>query len=168
MKTSQQENRFGFSISQALLAGLAGGIAEVLWIMAWTTVTPLQATTVAREVTRTVFPGMFEAALATETGLVIHLAISLVLGVVFVWTLGKYLAHHYRGTGVLAGSIISLTLIWAVNFLLVLPALNPVFVTLMPAGVTLVSKILFGLTMGLVLVAVPRRYETLNRMTITS
>jgi len=168
MKTSRQEKRFSLSTSQALLAGLAGGIAEVLWIMAWTTVTPLQATTVAREITRTVFPGMAEATMATETGLVIHLAISLVLGLVFVWTLGKYLAHHYGGTGVLAGSIILLTLIWAVNFLLVLPALNPVFVTLMPTGVTLVSKILFGLTMGLVLVAAPRRYETLNRMTIAS
>ena len=153
MKTFPERTRFSFSLTRALLAGLAGGIAEVLWVTAWSTVTPLQLTTVASEVTRTVFPSMAEISIAAEIGLIIHLAISLALGVAFVWVLGKHLAHHYGGAGILAGSVISLALIWTINFLVVLPALNPVFVTLMPSAVTLGSKILFGLAMGAVLIA---------------
>ena len=34
------------------------------------------------------------------------------------------------------------------NFFLVLPELNPAFVTLLPYGVTLFSKVLFGITLG--------------------
>ena len=156
MKTCIEINRFSFSITRTLLAGLAGGIAEILWIMAWSAVTPLQAFTVAREVTRTVFPGMAEASIATEVGLIIHLAISLVLGLVFVWAIGERLVRHYGGAGILAGSIILLAIIWATNFLLVLPVINPVFVTLMPYTVTLGSKILFGLAMGAVLISRPQ------------
>jgi hypothetical protein len=41
--------------------------------------------------------------------------------------------------------------VWVLNFFLVLPWLNPAFVALLPYGVTLVSKLLFGLAMGLTL-----------------
>jgi hypothetical protein len=155
MNFHANEKRFGISATRILLAGLAGGLAEVLWVMAWSAVTSLQATTVAREVTRTVLPSMAETPLAAEIGLIIHLAISLAIGVVFMWTLGKHLARHYGGAGILAGSVSLLTLIWTVNFLVVLPAINPVFVTLMPSAVTLGSKTLFGLAMAAVLVSKP-------------
>jgi hypothetical protein len=155
MKIHTDKTRFSSSITRVLLAGLAGGVAEVLWVMAWSAVTPLQATTVAREVTRTVFPVMAETSMAAEIGLIIHLAISLALGVVFVWALGKHLARHYGGAGILAGCVTLLALIWTINFLVVLPVLNPVFVTLMPSAVTLGSKTLFGLAMGAVLIAGP-------------
>jgi len=155
MKTCLDKNRSGLSIPRGLLAGLAGGIVEVLWVMAWSAVTPLQATAVAREVTRTVLPGMAETSSATEIGLIIHLAISLALGVIFMWTFGKRLARYYGGAGILAGSVTLLILIWTINFMVVLPALNPDFVTLMPSAVTLGSKILFGLAMATVLIARP-------------
>ena len=65
-------------------------------------------------------------------------------------------------TGMYAGALIAksyenasgrftLAGIWALNFLLVLPVLNPRFVTLMPYAATLASKALFGLTMAAVL-----------------
>ncbi len=155
MKIFTEKNRFNLSIKRILLAGLAGGLAEVLWVMVWSAVTPLQATTVATEVTRTVFPVMAETSAAAEIGLIIHLAISLAIGVLFMWSFGKYLAQNYGGTGILAGSVALLTLIWTVNFLVVLPVLNPVFVTLMPSAVTLGSKTLFGLAMAAVLIARP-------------
>jgi hypothetical protein len=123
--------------------------------MAWSAVMPLQATTVAREVIRTVFPAMAETSMAAEIGLIIHLVISLVLGVVFVWALGKHLARLYGSVGILAGSVTLLALILTINFLVVLPALNPVFVTLMPFAVTLGLKTLFGLAMTAVLIAGP-------------
>jgi len=152
MKTCTQRNLLDLSITRVLLAGLAGGIAEILWVMMWSAVTPLQAATVAVEITRTVGPGMFAATpLAVETGLIIHLAISLVLGLVFAAVIGNRLRQQYGNPGLLAGSVMVLALIWAINFLVVLPVLNPVFVTLMPYTVTLGSKLLFGLAMGAVL-----------------
>jgi len=155
MEICLDKNRSGLSITRGLLAGLAGGIIEVLWVMAWSAVTPLQATAVAREVTRTVLPAMAETSSATEIGLIIHLAISLALGVIFVWAFGKRLAHYYRGAGILASSVTLLILIWTINFMVVLPALNPDFVMLMPSAVTLGSKILFGLAMATVLIVRP-------------
>jgi hypothetical protein len=49
---------------------------------------------------------------------------------------------------IIAGATVLLVIVWAVNFFLVLPALNPAFVTLLPYGVTLFSKVLFGIAMG--------------------
>ena len=45
----------------------------------------------------------------------------------------------------------SLAVVWLVNFTVVLPALNPAFVTLLPLWATLISKLLFGAAMTVVL-----------------
>lgn len=168
MKTCTQGKLFDLSITRVLLAGLAGGIAEVLWVMMWSAVTPLQAATVAVEITRTVSPAVFAATpLAVETGLIIHLAISLVLGLAFAAVFGNRLWARYGAPGLLAGSVLLLALIWAVNFLVVLPVLNPVFVTLMPYTVTLGSKLLFGLAMGTVLITGTRTRSPLQEVRAT-
>ena len=155
MKTFPESHRFSFSLIRVLLAGLAGGIAEILWVAAWSAATPLQLTTVASEITRTVFPGMAESSIAAEAGLMIHLVISLAIALAFVWVLEKNQQYHYGGAGILLGSVTLLTLIWTINFLVVLPVLNPAFVTLMPSAVSLGSKTLFGFAMGAVLIASP-------------
>lgn len=166
MKTLPDRTRFSFSITRALLAGLAGGITEILWVMAWSAATPLQAATVAHEITLTVFPGVAETVMATEVGLLIHLAISLALGLVFTRIIGNNFLQRYEIRGVFAGSVAVLALIWAINFLVILPILNPVFITLMPLGVTFVSKLLFGLAMGSVLLTTPHRYAVTNRIPV--
>jgi hypothetical protein len=60
--------------------------------------------------------------------------------------------------------ILALAAVWAVNFLIVLPYINPEFVRLLPYSVTLLSKLLFGLSAATVLrsdhmrrVRIPRR-----------
>ena len=45
-------------------------------------------------------------------------------------------------------ALLALGLIWAVNFFVLLPAINPLFVELMPHGVTLLSKLLFAVAMA--------------------
>lgn len=47
--------------------------------------------------------------------------------------------------------MLTLATVWAINFFLVLPALNPWFITLMPYLVTSASKMLFALTMAIIL-----------------
>src|SRR5204863_9421935 len=61
------------------------------------------------------------------------------------------------GMGSLAG-------VWLVNFTVILPALNPAFVTLLPLWVTLISKLLFGAAMSAVLLT--SSYHRLGRFSV--
>ena len=51
----------------------------------------------------------------------------------------------------MALSVGCLSLVWMVNFLIVLPVVNPEFVHYLPMGTTLISKMLFGAAMGAIL-----------------
>jgi hypothetical protein len=42
--------------TRILIAGLAGGIAEILWVLAYSAVAPVAAAEVAREVTASIVP----------------------------------------------------------------------------------------------------------------
>lgn len=121
----------------AVCAGAAGGAAEVLWIAS---IAPTSAADVAREVTATFHSGLPLAALI---GVAIHMLLSVALGLV----LAKVLLRVARG-GLLVAALGALAGVWALNFLIVLPLVNPAFVTLLPFGVTLASKLLFGAAFG--------------------
>ena len=72
----------------------------------------------------------------------------------------RYSGHpnSYASAGVIITSAaFLLALVWTLNFFIILPWLNPAFVTLMPYSVSLASKLLFGVTMGIVLYNMPRR-----------
>lgn len=69
----------------------------------------------------------------------------------FVAALPKVFPGHHSVAGYVGLGVTALAGVWALNFLLVLPLLNPRFVTLMPYAATLVFKALFGLAMGAVL-----------------
>jgi hypothetical protein len=47
--------------------------------------------------------------------------------------------------------MLALLAVWAANFFIALPYLNPEFVRLLPYHVTLLSKLLFGLSAAIVL-----------------
>jgi hypothetical protein len=133
--------------SRVLIAGLAGGIAEILWVLGYGALAPVSATEVAREVTASVLPGAAASAAAPALGVGIHLALSIALAGAFAM-----LFPGRRGAaGTVAIAVAALAGVWAVNFLLILPVLNPRFVTLMPYAATLASKALFGLAMGTML-----------------
>jgi len=66
----------------------------------------------------------------------------------FAMTLSRVLRNRTGVPAILAVSGAALVAIWATNFFLILPAINPDFVTLMPYTVTLISKLGFGITMG--------------------
>jgi hypothetical protein len=71
------------------------------------------------------------------------MVLSLGLGLI----LAKMLLGLARGSLMMA-ALGALAGIWALNFLVVLPAVNPAFVALMPFAVTLSSKLLFGAALG--------------------
>lgn len=127
----------------ALLAGAAGGTAEILWIAVYSSVSSTSALEVAREVTTTVLPAAADLAAAPLIGIAIHMVLSLALGLI----LAKMLLGIARSS-LMTGALGALACVWALNFLVVLPVVNPGFVTLMPFAVTLASKLLFGAAFG--------------------
>jgi len=135
-----------------LLAGAAGGTVEVVWVWLFCTVAPLQSSLVAEEIARSFFPQMAGIS-AVTAGVVIHYILALLIAGVAAMTLFRMLGRKSKLRNVVAASVVALVAIWATNFFVVLPVLNPVFVTLMPYAVTLTSKIGFGIAMGWIFAA---------------
>lgn len=132
-----------------LLAGLAGGTAEVLWVILYSSVSGVSAGLVARQVTASLWPAAAEWAVAPVLGVAIHMALAVALAALCAPLLLS-LFKNAAPVAVTLAAVIALSVVWAVNFFIVLPVLNPAFIELMPYGATLASKILFGLAMAAV------------------
>ena len=141
-----------------LLAGFAGGITEILWVALYSIFAHASGSEIAEQVTESLLPSLILSAFSVPAGIAIHLVLSLILGTLFstmIWL--PYVRQH--GTiATLVAAIVVLTGVWVVNFLIILPVLNPAFVTLMPYWVTLLSKCLFGIAMVWVLNGFPHTY----------
>jgi hypothetical protein len=151
MRVNLDDHRQSGTSSRVLGAGLAGGIAEIVWVGLIGSLAPGGAGGVARQVAATVLPGVGPLAVAPFAGIAIHLVLSVVLAFAFWRLVWRPLAA--RLTPVESGfcGMGSLAVVWLVNFTVVLPALNPSFVTLLPLWATLISKLLFGAAMTAVL-----------------
>src|SRR5271154_4265465 len=96
------------------IAGLAGGIAEVVWVGLYCTVAGGNGFDIARQVAGTLAPVMSQAPYAPAVGLAIHFSLSILVGIALVRPLmaviqGMSAALEPISLGLLA-------LIWAVNF----------------------------------------------------
>ena len=131
-----------------IAAGAAGGMAEVLWIALAAMVLGGDGWAVSRAVSTTVIPSLAASSSAPWIGLLIHFLLSIALAAVFVQMLGR----RFSPATLFGAALAALTAVWAFNFLLLLPLINPAFVSLLPHPVTLVSKLLFGIAMASVLV----------------
>jgi len=142
----------GRSILRAGLgAGVAGGIAEIVWIGLVAPVSTPDPTAVARGVAEAVFPSLGAGSGAVVLGLAIHMVLALVLGVALAAVLRRALPVERHGSVGEAVLVVSaLAIVWAVNFFVVLPMLSPTFLTLVPLWSALVSKLLFGVVAALV------------------
>jgi hypothetical protein len=140
-----------FRASTLVLAGLAGGMAEVVWVALYCAVAPLAGTDVAGAIALAVRAGFVGDAWLGATGLAVHFTLSLAVA----FAAGAALARALRGGLAVAAIVpvaaLALLAIWTFNFFVLLPALAPAFVALLPLGVTAGSKLLFGLAMGVVL-----------------
>lgn len=139
-----------------LLAGLAGGAAEILWVALYSVFAQASGGEIARQVTASLWPSLASGAFAVPAGIAIHLALSLALGAFFAAAIWLPFARQRGGAVTQACAVIALAGVWAVNFFIILPALNPAFVMLVPYGVTLFSKLLFGIAMAWALNGFPQ------------
>lgn len=140
-----------------LLAGIAGGLAEIPWIAFHSGAGRVDGAMVAKQVVASFWPAAVEWSFASALGVIIHLALSIALAAMAVPLLSCITARN-SGAGVTLGSaMLMLAVVWKVNFFIILPLVNPTFTSLMSHSITLVSKLLFGMAMGLVMYNLPRR-----------
>lgn len=131
-----------------MIAGLTAGLAEIFWIGMYSAVTHTGGWEISRQITASVIPAWEELWIAPILGVVIHLVLSVLLAILCCNIFIEPLARRFGRMVILPGSMVVLAGVWAINFLVILPVINPAFVTLLPFLVTLASKMLFGLTMG--------------------
>jgi hypothetical protein len=154
---TQKASGFGPMLRAGVLAGIAGGLAEVAWIILYGAATGTPIEPVARGVVATLIPALAASSWSIWLGILIHLVLAVALGL----SLALAVLHFASGDGAdsFRFGLVMLTLaaVWAVNFLVALPYLNPEFVRLLPHAVTLFSKLLFGLSAAIVLTTDSRR-----------
>jgi hypothetical protein len=154
---TQKASGFGPMLRAGVLAGIAGGLAEVAWVILYGAATGTPTEPVARGVVATLIPALAASSWSIWLGILIHLVLAVALGL----SLALAVLHFALGDGAdsFRFGLVMLTLaaVWAVNFLVALPYLNPEFVRLLPYAVTLFSKLLFGLSAAIVLTTDSRR-----------
>ena len=133
-----------------ILAGLAGAMAEVVWIAAYCALTPLHGSEVLRGIAATVAPTIAQMAWAPILGLLIHFALGIAVAYAFAAVVWKGFSRRRGARATLVSAVIALGAIWAFNFSIVLPNWNPEFAGLLPYGVTFASKLLFGAALAVV------------------
>jgi hypothetical protein len=160
MRMNLDDHRQSGTSSLVLGAGLAGGIAEIVWVGLVGSLAPGGAGEVARQVTATLLPGAGTLPVAPFAGVVIHLLLSVLLAFAFWRLVWRPFAAHLKPVEAGLCGLGSLAVVWLVNFIVVLPTLNPAFVTLLPLWATLISKLLFGAAMTAVLLTSNDRRQT--------
>ncbi len=148
--------RGGSAWSIGALAGLAGGVIEVGWITLYQSLAGHDSAAVARGVTQSLIPELATTSAAVPLGVAIHMALAVVLGIVIA-LLVRTLLPRVVGTTMEPVAVVGMLVgVWAANFLVILPAINPGFVALVPYGASLASKVLFGFAAAFVFWCVSR------------
>ncbi len=132
------------TLQAGVVAGAAGGCAEIAWVSLYAQASGANAGSVARAVTTAsgviaVFPDAPVAA-----GIAIHMALALGLGIALALAWRALAPRFGVGANPYAFALSALAAVWAMNFFVVLPVIGSDFGSLMPYPVSLASKLLFG------------------------
>jgi hypothetical protein len=128
-----------------VIAGAAGGLAEIAWVTLYAGATGANPAILARGVTTAAGVSAMLPAAPLASGIAVHMTLAVMLGVVLtvVWrTLTSYRSAPANPFPFMLAALVG---VWAINFFLVLPIVSPAFVYLLPYPVSLISKMLFGL-----------------------
>lgn len=143
-------------IDGILVGGLAGGTAEVLVVTLYALFAGAAGSVVAAGVSEATFGAAFSGNDAVLVGLAVHFGLSFLIAACFV-PLVPTLMHRIGREGVVLAAAAALVTVWALNFFVVLPRIAPEFVAMVPLWLSFLSKLSFGLALGLVLVSGSRR-----------
>lgn len=128
-----------------IIAGAAGGLAEIAWVTLYAGVTGGNAAILARGVTTAAGVSALLPASPAALGVAVHMVFAVALGIALAFAWRTLSSHRSEAVSPFPFMFIALTGVWAVNFLVVLPLVSPAFISLVPFPVSLISKVLFGL-----------------------
>jgi len=154
MTTTMGGRGIAETIKRGILAGAAGGVAEIAWVSVYAAVTGGDAAILARGVTTAVGVTAMLPAASVAMGVAVHMVLAMLLGVA-VACLWQVRVRRQGVSGAYAIVLAALAAVWAANFFVLLPVISPAFVHGVPYAVSLASKLLFGLAAA----------ETLRRLT---
>jgi hypothetical protein len=132
-------------VQRGILAGVAGGLAEIAWVTFYAAITGGDPAAVARGITTAVGVSALLPSSPAALGIAVHMSLALGLGVTlaFVWQTCR--SRWPRMTNPYPLMLAALSGVWALNFLVVLPVVSASFVHMLPYAASLTSKLLFGL-----------------------
>lgn len=134
------------------VAGLVGGLVEFGWVTLYADIIGVDPHQVAPGIVsaagvRALLPGHPPSAPA----IVVNLSFAVVLGIVLTLAWRAIRARKPDLANPLPFALAALAVVWAINFLVVLPIVRPEFAHLAPYGVSLTSSLLFGAGLAAVL-----------------
>jgi hypothetical protein len=133
------------TLRHGVVAGVAGGLAEVAWVTLYAGATGIDPATLARGVTTAAGLNALAPAMPVALGVTVHMALAATLGIALAFVWRALSSHRLKIASPFPFMLAALVGVWAINFFVVLPVVSPAFVYLVPYPVSLVSKILFGL-----------------------
>jgi len=132
------------TLRHGILAGMAGGLAEVAWVMLYAAASGDDASIVARGVTTAAGISALLPAAPVAIGVAVHMTLAIGLGVVAVFAFEALQRRWPAIDNPYSFMLAALAGVWAINFFVVLPVVSPGFVGIVPYAVSLISKLLFG------------------------
>jgi hypothetical protein len=127
------------------IAGAAGGLAEIAWVTLYAEATGGNAAILARGVTTATGVSALLPGAPMILGVAVHMTLAVTLGIVLAFTWRALSVNRARLVSPYPFTLAALVGVWAVNFFVVLPIVNPAFIHMVPYAVSLASKLLFGL-----------------------
>jgi hypothetical protein len=133
------------TISFGILAGAAGGLAEIAWVSLYSEATGGNAALLARGVTSAAGVGALLPQSPVVLGVTVHMTLAVALGVALAYAWQMLRTHKVAAAAPYPFMLAALAGVWATNFFVILPVVSPAFVHIVPYVVSLSSKLLFGL-----------------------
>jgi hypothetical protein len=133
------------TIRHGVVAGAAGGLAEIGWVTLYAGATSADPATFASGVTTAAGLSALFPAAPVAVGVTVHLALAVTLGIALSFGWRALSSHRLDAAGLFPLVLAALVAVWTVNFFAVLPIISPAFIHLVPYPVSLMSKVLFGL-----------------------
>jgi hypothetical protein len=128
-----------------IIAGAAGGLAEIAWVTLYAGVTGGNPAALARGVTTAAgVTALVPAAPPIMLGIGLHMILAMTLGIVLTLAWQVLSARRRTLTNPYPFMLAALAAVWATNFFVVLPIVSPTFIHVVPYAVSLISKLLFG------------------------
>jgi hypothetical protein len=143
--TEQQIKTLLRTARRGVVAGVAGGLAEIAWVTLYAGATGADPAILARAVTTAAGVSALFPSAPAAMGVVIHLLLAVALGIALSFGWRALSARRRDIASPFPFMLATLTGVWAVNFFVLLPGISPTFIHLVPYSVSLVSKVLFGL-----------------------